>query len=308
MNDSVTYDTPEADLFAIPDLRLDLLSRPPLTDFRPYTTANFARGLRVPAVFAEFFIECFAVDEPRATLHRRHKVFPRDGAVLKFQLPAVLPIVVKPEGKTVTFHFVDTPLLGSIETEQIVKRLLNVLSSRSLFVAKLERIDARSFAERIDDIDSFAVDLDIRLLFDVGSIDRNLEVHDVTFFVIKSHWDGELERDVRESIAAFFDRTAVNYCSKCRLLFAPGDGEGCFETYHRGRQIPFENGNLEEVDWNEEEDGEPVTLVKYTCCGEVAKDDPGCERMPAGVHNADQERPFSRISYYEIAFKEANEV
>jgi hypothetical protein len=303
MDDSIGWDTMDDDLYAIPDLRLDLLLRPQITDFRPYTADKVIQRLRVPGRFADFFIECFALDEPEETLHRTPKQFPPEGSVLKFQIPVVVPFFVSSEGRQMTFGFVDTPVLRASEAEQIVKWLLNKLWSRRLFVVKMESIDARSIG--FNEIDDLAMNWDVRVLAEFGPMNAELETQDFTLFIIKSHWDEEVDAAVRRELERLYEHTALNYCSRCGLLFSAGDGDACFTTRHRGTQIPFEGGLDEVVEW-EEGDDEAIIFVRYTCCQEVPKDDPGCERVPAGAHILDPARPFSRVTYSESGIPEVS--
>lgn len=295
MDNDIPVDTPPEELMNMPDLNLDLLTRPPLTDFTPYYMETVQQKLRVPRRLAEFFIESFALDEAPQQIHISPKRFPERGALIQFQIPAVVPIFVTGESRTITFCFFNTPLISANDTERIVKRRLNVLSQRSLLVVHFERVDSRGFAQA--DIDAFANDLDVRVLVEFGRVDTAIETRDLTMFVMKSHWDPELEALVREEIDRLYAAAALNYCGKCGLLFAAGDQE-CVIKRHAGERIQFDDGQWELVEF-EEGDDEPMTIVRWSCCGEVPIDEPGCLSEPAGAHEPDPEKPFSSEVYGE---------
>jgi hypothetical protein len=296
MDDSIASDTPLEVLEGIPDLGLGLLTRPPLTDFSRYLKDPVCRRLRVPRRLAEFFIESFAEDEPPEQLHLSPKRFPVSGGLLKFRLPAVVPVIVTGEERQLVFGFFDTPLLASTETEGIFKRLLTVLSQRTLLTAHFRRVDERGFDPNL--IDVFSSELDVRVLVQSGPVNRELECRDVTIFVMKSHWDEELGGLVRSKLGELYQTIALNYCRKCGLLFSADDGEGCVTTSHRGHKIQFDNGLWELVEF-EDGDDEPITIVRWSCCGEMPTDEPGCVSAPAGSHELDPARPYSSEEYGE---------
>jgi hypothetical protein len=243
----------------------------------------------VPPRLAEFFIESFASDEPQAQLHVSPKQFPTHGRLLKFRVPALLPVIVNGEAASLTFGFFDTPLLAASETERIFKRLLTVLSQRPVLAACFARVDSRGFSP--DDIDTFATDLDVRVLVEYGRLDRELDARDVTISVMKSHWDAAIDAVVRPGLREMWN---LRYFRKCGLVLAPGDGEGCVTREHRGERIRFDNGQWDLVEFEfEDGDDEGVTFVRWSCCDDVRADAPGCISVPAGAHEADAARPYS---------------
>ena len=81
------------------------------------------------------------------------------------------------------------------------------------------------------------------------------------------------------------------------MLFSPNSDGRCYKFFHRGKQIPFENGEIEEVWYNDEGH---YFMVKYTCCGEVPKDEIPiqCGKEENGHHEIDEK--FGIISKLEF--------
>jgi hypothetical protein len=302
MSDAVTYDTPAAELFLHPELGLDLLLHPPITDWSVFTPAAVRRRLRVPAMLASFFIECFAQDEPAETMHQYPKAFPQP-LVLQCALPVPLPVSVSrdADAATLSLGFFDS-LLPAAETEARVRALLNGIYARSALHVTFERVDARFFSP--ETLDEFAFDFDVPLLARFGAVDPETETQGLSLLVLQTQWDQQRDQDTRAKLDALYAEASLTYCSQCGCLFSVGDGDGCVVPYHPGRRIAFPDGQMEIIEFD---DGtlEPITIVNRTCCGETEVDDPGCKQKSVGAHAADPARPFSTASVSVVKVAEA---
>jgi hypothetical protein len=302
MSDSVAYDTPAAELFARPELGLDLLRDPPITDWSVFTPAAVRRRLRVPATLACFFIECFALDEPAAAVHQYPKRY-RPGLVLQCALPVPLPISVSADAdaEALSLGFFDS-LLPALETEARVRTLLNGIYARCALHVTFESVDARFLSP--ETLDDFAIDFDLRVLARFGAVDPETETRSLSLLILQTQWDAQLEQDTRARLDALFGEASLTYCQQCGCLFSAGDGDGCVVRHHPGRRIPFPDGQMEIIEFDEET-VEPVTVVKRSCCGESEIDDPGCQQRSVGAHAADPARPFSKYAVRVVKVAEA---
>ena len=100
---------------------------------------------------------------------------------------------------------------------------------------------------------------------------------------------------IEEAIKEIFEIVRLFFCLKCKSAY-PISYKTCFEYYHPGHRIPFESGEMEEVDFDEYD--EPVVLQNWSCCGECAEDELPCEKRPNGEHERDMNHP--EISSYKI--------
>jgi len=101
--------------------------------------------------------------------------------------------------------------------------------------------------------------------------------------------DGSLEQCIKTEMNDIYDKTKLAFCSKCNCMYPEnGVDQTCYKPgQHEGKQIPFDDGEWEIVDMDD--DGEPITLKNYECCGEVIVEPPekvemGCKLIPQGKH------------------------
>lgn len=288
MSDQVTESATDDELYATNGLGLDLLSMPPIESLAPYA-GQPVRVLRVPARLAEFLIEAFAVDEPPASRHRAGKHFPEQ-RTLRFAIPVPVPISVGTEKETVTLGFYDIPGFSSEQVQDLIKKILNIFARREVLVAKLNSVDSRGLT--MTEVDDFAFGYDVCVLAQLGAADPDTESQSLSLLVMKSHWDRALEQSVVSGLKELYDDASLGYCKNCKQIFSEGDGPTCVTTRHSGRQIRFDNGEWEVVEYTED-DEEPITFIKYTCCGEVPMDEQGCEEVKRGAHELDSEKVIS---------------
>jgi hypothetical protein len=292
MNNEVTDSMTDDEFYATEDLGLDLLSMPPIDSLAPYG-GQPVRILRVPAGVADFLIEALALDEPEDSRHLAGKHFP-EKRTLKFAMPVPVPISVETQGVTVSLGFYDIPGFLSERVQDLVKKILNAFAQREVLVAKLNLVDSRSLT--MTEIDEFAYGYDVCVLARLGQTDPDQESRSLSLMIMKSHWDGALEQSVMKGLKQLYDSAALGYCKNCKQIFAEADGATCFTTRHKGQQIHFEDGEWEVVDYTEG-DEEPITYVRYTCCGEVPIDEKGCEQVKRGAHELDPEKVLSSLEF-----------
>jgi hypothetical protein len=130
-----------------------------------------------------------------------------------------------------------------------------------------------------------------------GEENEELETQTFTLTIMRSHWTAEVDQEFKRGLVDLFDVLRVAYCQNCGLLFAPVDNDrNCVVTHHSGHQLPFPSGEFEEVEMDDD-NNEPITIVKWSCCGEVAKDEPGCQSRVMDGHVIDQKRTDAYCRY-----------
>jgi hypothetical protein len=292
MNNQVTETMTDDELYAIKELGLDLLGMPPIESIVRYS-GQPVRILRVPAFLAEFLIEAFAVDEPENSRHIAGKHFPMK-RTLKFAIPVPVPISVETQGAMIALGFYDIPGFPSEQVQDLVKKILTAFDKREVLIMKLNSVDSRGLT--MAEIDEFAYGYDVCVLARLGEADPVAESRSLSLAIMKSHWDPALEQSVVTGLEGLYKAASLGYCKNCKQIFADADGATCITTRHKGRQIPFDDGEWEVVEYTED-DEYPVTFVRYTCCGEVPVDERGCEQVKQGPHELDPEKVLSSFEF-----------
>lgn len=107
--------------------------------------------------------------------------------------------------------------------------------------------------------------------------------------------DDTLFNKYRKNLLEYYKTVQISICKKCKLYFCPsGKDQECYTYYHKGQQIPFDSGEMEEI--VDDGDGEePYILVNYSCCGECPKDEVvlSCGKKENGKHGADNKEKVS---------------
>jgi hypothetical protein len=283
---------PLSSLTTHPELGFAVLQKPPITDFSAFR-GEPPKRINVPSEVADFFIEGFAVDQPASTKAVANKTFPKP-ITLKFSLPAIVPISVSSveQGK-VQFGFYETPLLSVAETEQRVNFILSAIARKETYVVDFTNVDKATFTT--EEVIDFAADYDLILLKYDGRVNEELEIQDFTLKLLKIHWTVEREKELETGCTELFDLVYVAFCKNCQLVYSPSDTSPSVSYRHTGKKLEFRPGVWEEVDMDDVDD--PVVIEKWSCCGEVAADEQGCEAVPAGPHVLDDtKRDFCRFS------------
>jgi hypothetical protein len=195
ISDAVTPETSDDDLFANPDLGLELLSFPAITNWSPFEAKSVRRLLHAPRSVGGFFLECFAVDEPTETVRLFTKSFPRP-RTLRLALPVPIPISVASEngGETLSFGFFDS-LISADATELRVRTLLDTLEQRTVLHLRLEGVDARCVTRQA--LEDFSYKFDLRMLVDF--------TRGVRLLILRTEADSEAEREMRADLERLYD-------------------------------------------------------------------------------------------------------
>ena len=126
------------------------------------------------------------------------------------------------------------------------------------------------------------------------SLEKEFEDFDLIFCPLSPNVD---PHQIEEAANSVFESTKLVKCHICHMFYNPkGDSANCVRYFHPGKRIPLDSGDMEEIE-ADEETGEMVTIVNYTCCGETALEDPGCKEEKMGSHK--EESPLSTFEMTE---------
>lgn len=124
---------------------------------------------------------------------------------------------------------------------------------------------------------------------DIDDVSENgEETVSTSLLIVKNNVSPEDVEAMRAKLQELFDKIRMFSCKKCGLLYCPATDRDCFSYFHKGRQVEIIPGEMEMMDVDDF--GQEVVYVKYTCCGEVVKDEPPleCGRKPNGEHEKDE--------------------
>ena len=245
----------------------------------------------VPAFLGKMFIEAFGCNQLQKTRFMEEKPYP-NGHIMELALPTRVPVeIVTETPEKIRFGFFNTNTISAKEVDDLVDALLKVVSRRELFVAEFKHIDNELLSA--EEFDRITKNLRVAMLVSYGATDEETQSTDVSLKVMKVDWTPEFEQKVRNEFTQLFQKCALYNCKQCEMLFNPNDNASCQEFYHPGEQIELEPGVWDAVEIDEET-GEPITIVKFTCCGEC-EEGQGCTARDIGPHVAGS--PFSAIEF-----------
>jgi hypothetical protein len=293
MDNAISEDTPLAELVRNPRLGLYLRSGAPIAG--PFPANNAREALAVPAALASLLIEALS---PRAPFpFQLVKRFPAP-VVVPLRLPIQLPVVFQTKNpRTTTLSFFDTARISAAATKDHVSRILDNISALGLLTATLAGVDSRSFG---DVIAEFSDELGVVVVYTADAADPALETFTATVRVLKSHWSRDLEQDARHGLTRAFDQSVARVCAVCKNYFSQLDGPTCPRSRHRGVQEEVEPGLLEIIEVDEDT-GESYPVVKWSCCGEVVADEPGCVPLPPVNHTIGPNEPTPDLKFRDEA-------
>jgi hypothetical protein len=293
MDNTITEDTPLAELVRNPRLGLHLRSGPPIRP--PFPPSAAREPLAVPSAIASLLIEALSPSAPFP--FQLVKPFPTP-TILPLRLPIRLPVLFHTKSpRTTTLSFFDTARISAAGTKEHVSRILDNISSLGLLTATFPSVDSRSFS---DVLAGFSDEFGTVVVYTADNADPALETFTATVRVLKSHWSPEFDQEARHGLAKAFDQAVTRLCSVCKSYFSHHDGPTCPRSAHKGKQQEVEPGQMEvmEVD---EETGDSYMIVKWSCCGEVDADEPGCVPLPPVNHTASPNEQLPDLKFRDEA-------
>ena len=167
-----------------------------------------------------------------------------------------------------------------------------------LDIKETDPIEDKVFDEIFKDFDVSYVRLpqESEEFFDVGEEDiedvpeNEEDTVSTSLLIVKRNVSPEDIEAMRAKLQELFEKIRLFSCKKCGMFYCPTTDKDCFSYFHKGRQVEIIPGEMEMMDVDD--DGQEVVYVKYTCCGEVVKDEPpvNCGRKENGEHEKDEEK------------------
>ena len=111
----------------------------------------------------------------------------------------------------------------------------------------------------------------------------------------------DIINEIRSKCEQYLSKVQLAVCKKCKLWFNPADPAECYRYYHKGKRIPFDSGEFEEVEMDEEEE-EPIYYENWSCCGEMPKGETPfeCGKESQGDHEVDEKEEKGSIKIFQL--------
>ncbi|OHT17705.1 hypothetical protein TRFO_01021 [Tritrichomonas foetus] len=292
LNKKVTAEATADDIKAIDELKLSLFSTKP----EKPDVSKFDKNTKVlTAAEAVTLVTLF--DGDLALLQDIKEDENQDKKVFELHLPGLVYVGMKYLGINqyeITFTDLGGELTANAVFSLVFENALATIKARECVICNYSDADP---VEKPAFLSHFPADIQNDIYF-VAVPDETTEEDDVAttnVYIFSNKFNDEVFGKIKSACEGYFNEIKLMTCKQCQCFYAPGGKhEECFEFYHKGKQIPFESGEMEEVD--EDEDGEPITLVNYSCCGENIKGEPPmqCGKKSRGNHIPDQGKEISK--------------
>ena len=230
---------------------------------------------------------------------------------IRLTMPITFPASIQHnfETNTYTFKFGDFGSTTAEVYQKIFTYVINNLTKLYCLKGELTDADETDPIESKDIADKY--NLYVACYQDLETIDDELATSHIYLFSKKEEKDIlEEEKDILEkAMNEIFDHNKVWKCKKCGMVYSPVKEKDCLLFIHEGDRIPFSDGEMSAYDDEEEDDdGKPLKLYNYTCCGAVPYNEQGCKQKENGQHEKDETAgEISRLSttpgfQYEIKY------
>ena len=165
--------------------------------------------------------------------------------------------------------------------DTIIDKALKIIESTECILATFTETDPID-TDELKQILNNAIVVSIP---DENTLERDSKITYVEIFF--PFLNDEIYNDVISKLDDYFYKVNLAVCKKCTLFFSPNSDDPCYKLFHKGQQIPFESGEMEEVQYDEKDH---YITVNYTCCGEVPKDEIpiNCGKEENGRHEIDE--------------------
>lgn len=243
---------------------------------------------RIPAVVASFIIELFHVSKENP--HHVNKCMVRDSVHMIY---CPIPVYVRflfNDDSTVSLKIANFSFLPANEVLKLLTALINSISDLPLMVTHFKDVDVEGFENDI--IHSFAhknrKDNQAVILKseDRLSDDGTYRSFDL-YAAFLNEPNDQILKNYHDSCEKIYFSIARRECLECHQIVSDAQkNDECVSYVHEGNRIPFDDGQMEHQ--SEDENGKPITLVRYSCCPEIESvlDDPmsGCIAVQHGNH------------------------
>jgi hypothetical protein len=278
------------DLRQLPEVQYDKWSTP-IPKINPPFTEFIHNSFEATPALAALLVAYFAPNDLTA-FYRIQK----EPHVFRLSLPAPLQVCFRLL-KTGRYRlsFADIPPHTAGEIRNQIDKAIAVLVTQDCFVITLTKTDPFSVVDLENALEDYpVVRLPTEELRLIEEEEDDFEEPSATMttkllLTIRDFGD-EDEVEIRRIVEHFFAGVRLVLCSKCKCLYNLQNDVDCFQYFHGGDKIPFDHGEMEVFDTDE--NNEIVVWVKWSCCGEMKIDDVPVDckegkKEKNGVHEQD---------------------
>lgn len=284
-------DAPIAAFAGQPGLRLDLWAA--ANNATVPSRSDFVDGPVVRTPIASFMREVFCLSVDGRS--RRCADIQDESPVYVMYLPIPIPVVFQTvDEKDVRILFGPVPGVEAEAAAKLLDTAVEAVQAKQILVASYK------------DVDILGLERDVQ-----ESLEKRLECYLIksrdtyadearSFVLYALPKSGTVEQKLIDGLERLFHGIELRQCTGChRLLSDQSVSEPCVERVnaHVGQMIPFENGETKRID-----DRLMKVVVKWSCCGELPEDAPGCVEIPKGnVHVLEGLSEVSRWEHQVVA-------
>jgi hypothetical protein len=264
LSPKVRNDATIEDLRAIPELQYDKWTKP----FDSGNAADVCRfvgsPLELSAALAALLVAYFAPNQIAEFYRSQDK--PK---VIKMEIPLKLPVCFRmtPSGTYVLTFLDHGPHSAADIRGQIERLAVPTLLGQDCFVATIrdsDELQDEYIEELVSPFYAVAVRLPIedpRLVEPEDGDDDEIDdpspddqpLAGGRFLVTKYRFSEGDERGLEEAFRSYFEDVRLVLCRKCKMLFSAARERDavCYTYEHTGHRIPFQGGDMEEVEYCE---------------------------------------------------------
>ncbi|KAH0791920.1 hypothetical protein GPJ56_004104 [Histomonas meleagridis] len=255
--------------------------------------ADFTLPLTLDFIYASIILSLFASEEDNAKFDDLKRDEELDKKIIiELNIPIRLPVAVKRiPGYKYEFTFAKYNDYEAQEIcDQIEKLIIPTLkkySVLSVIYSNVDQAEKGPIKEKMSSLNN----IDLVVVQDEPTFEEDLAKSYVIF--ISHDMSEEIKEKLKQISTEYFEIIRLCQCSRCHCFYSPTQsGEACITGAHEGHQIPFENGDMEVFDCNDET-GEEEIYIKMSCCDEIPKkymNDPDfcCKKINNGDHIEEQ--------------------
>ena len=255
---------------------------------------------------AAFILAYFSSEDNVDKMNKGFGEEKQEPFLVQLDMPIAFPVLFQAnsENNTYTFKFADIDSTKAEVFQKIFMHTVNNLTKLYCIKGTLTDADETDPIESKDIADKH--NIYVACYQDIETADDELVTSNIYLLSKKGK---EEEAVLEQAMNEIYKHNSVCKCKKCGMVYAPAKETDCTMFYHEGMQIPFSDGEMSAYDDEEEdEEGKPLKLHNYTCCGPIPINEQGCKQKENGEHEKDETAgEISRMSItkdvkYEISF------
>lgn len=252
----------------------------------PEKTEFKSDPITVGPLAAAFILGTFGTPESYKVMDDFYQDEQVDSFVVTLNIPVPVYALITRDNKTnkFTFKFTQMDKATPKSIHDIIDRILTNAESDPCIKISLQ--DAEQF--NVIKANELIASLGCYSTGNQNYESRTEDIPSSTGFVFCETADDEKFKQAADAVFKYFE---YHMCKKCKCVYPISEKE-CYLTYHKGKRLPFPDGEMEIVDPSYlDENDEPSIMQNWSCCGEVYADDPGCGKKPNGEHEIDTAHP-----------------